>query len=250
MTDSRDARSDTSSGPESEDLSSLARQIDELSRQRERLIASLRPAGGLRPPDDLLEQSEQLKEENRRLKERVSRLLESDPEALLDQLHQTERTLAERNAEIQQLRRTLQEGTSSSSEIQKRDLEIERLKLLLADMPRIRANGEARLEEIQSLKINLADSVLEQKQLGLTNHGLLKQIAELKQEIYQHQGQVRDLSMRLDLSKRNEQALSEQEKQHAAELIRLRATSEETAEARTRLDEQYRAIFAERGALA
>ncbi|HOY68270.1 MAG TPA: hypothetical protein PLP29_15420 [Candidatus Ozemobacteraceae bacterium] len=248
MTDSRGVRPPSPTGHTPGEQEALARRLDELTRQRERLIEAL-GTGGKQPGGTGDDEHERLREENARLRDLLSRFPDTDPEKLSNRLRQAERTAAERQTELEQLRRNVLEQVVSPAEIQKRDLEIEQLKLQITDIIRGRADDDALRGEIQQLKVNLADALLEQKQLTTVNQGLLRQIAELKQEIYQHQAQVRDLSMRLDLSKRNETALSEQDRRRTDEMTAIRTTSAEVAESRTKLEEQVRELTAERARL-
>ncbi|HEY9069803.1 MAG TPA: hypothetical protein VIV61_06065, partial [Candidatus Ozemobacteraceae bacterium] len=249
MTDSRGTRPPSSSSHAPGEQEAFARKLEELTRQRERLVEAL-GSGGQKPAEAEREEFDRLREENGRLRDLLSRYPETDPDLLTKRLHQAERLAAERQSELQQLRRNVLEQVVSPAEIQKRDLEIEQLKLQITDIVRGRADDEALRGEIQQLKVNLADALLEQKQLTTANQALLRQIAELKQEIYQHQAQVRDLSMRLDLSKRNENALSEQDRLRADEMAAVRATAAATAEAKAKLEEQLRELTSERARLA
>lgn len=244
MTDTRDTRHVSNPDHRIEDMDSLAREIDELARQRERIFQALRPAGRS-SQDNLTERTEKLENENRLLKERLAGLSEPNTGPLADKLRKTEQLLEERSLELQQLRKQGSSDAALLEEVKKQNGEIERLKSQLTDGHREQPDMASLREELHRLKINLADSIIEQKQVGSTNQDLLKQIFELRQEVFQHQSQVRDLSLRLDLSKRNEQALSEQEKQQEIELVKLRACADEVNDAKTKLMQQLKSLSAE-----
>lgn len=230
MTDPRAPRHTSDPDRNIEDMDALAREIDELARQRERIFQSLKPGAGSAVPG-LTERAERLEAENRQLKERINTLalVESNAGSLADRLRRTEELLEERTFELQQMRVQSASEAALLEEMKKQNAEVERLKARLADADREKPDLAALQDELRRLKLNLADAILEQKQAGATNQDLLKQIFELKQEVFQHQSKVRDLDARLDVSKRNEQALSEQEKKQEIELAGLRTVAKESA---------------------
>ncbi|MBP7633897.1 hypothetical protein KBA41_06980 [Candidatus Ozemobacteraceae bacterium] len=246
MTDPRDPRRTSDPDRSIEDMDALAREIDELARQRERIFQSLKPGAGP-SASGLAERAERLEAENRQLKDRINALalVESSSGTLADRLRRTEELLDERTRELQQLRLQSASEAALLEEMRKQNTEIERLKARLADADKEKPDVAALQDELRRLKLNLADAILEQKQAGATNQDLLKQIFELKQEVFQHQSQVRDLDARLDVSKRNEQALSELEKQQKLELASLHTTVEESTRQLDRLQEQHKTISAE-----
>ncbi len=246
MTDPRAPRHASDPDRSIEDMDALAREIDELARQRERIFQSLKPGAGPAAAG-LAERAERLEAENRQLKERINALarVESNAGPLADRLRRTEELLEERTFELQQMRLQSASEASLLEEMKKQNAEIERLEARLADADREKPDVAALQDELRRLKLNLADAILEQKQAGATNQDLLKQIFELKQEVFQHQSQVRDLDARLDVSKRNEQALSEQEKKQELELAGLRVVAEESARKIDSLQEQLKTISAE-----
>jgi len=226
-------------------MDALAREIDELARQRERIFQALKPTSAPAAAG-LAERADRLEAENRQLKERITALAESSSGPLADKLRRTEELLEERTHELQQMRLQSASEAALLEEMKKQNAEIERLKARLSEADKEKPDIAALQDELRRLKLNLADAVLEQKQAGATSQELLKQIFELKQEVFQHQSQVRDLTARLDLSKRNEQALSEQEKKQQLELAALRAAVEESARQIDRLQEQTQSLSAER----
>lgn len=225
-------------------MDALAREIDELARQRERIFQALKPGSAPAAPG-LAERAERLEAENRQLKERITALAESGSGPLADKLRRTEELLGERTRELQQMRLQSASEAALLEEMKKQNAEIERLKARLSDADKEKPDIAALQDELRRLKLNLADAVLEQKQAGATSQDLLKQIFELKQEVFQHQSQVRDLDARLDVSKRNEQALADQEKKQEIELAALRAAAEESTRQIDRLQEQLQSLSAE-----
>ncbi len=246
MTDPRAPRHTSDPDHSIEDMDALAREIDELARQRERIFQSLKPGAGS-TASGLTERAERLEAENRQLKERINALalIESNSGPLTDRLRKTEELLEERTFELQQMRLQSASEAALLEEMKKQNAEIDRLKARLADADKEKPDVVALQDELRRLKLNLADSILEQKQAGATNQDLLKQIFELKQEAFQYQSQVRDLNARLELSKCNEQALSEQEKKQELELAALRASAEESSRQIDRLQEQLKSLSAE-----
>lgn len=244
MTDPRDTRRTSDPDRSIEDMDALAREIDELARQRERIFQALKP-GNNAASSGLAERAERLEIENRQLKERIAALADSSSGPLTDKLRKTEALLEERTLELQQLRLQSASDAALLEEMKRQNAEIERLKGRLADADREKPDITSLQDELRRLKLNLADSILEQKQAGATNQDLLKQIFELKQEVFQHQSQVRDLSTRLDVSKRNEQALSELEKKQEIELASLRSATEESAGQQEKLQLQFKNLSAE-----
>lgn len=245
MTDSRDTRNPSVPDQKIEDMDSLAREIDELARQRERIFQAMRPAASRSSQESLSARADKLETENKILKERLAEVTSSNSVNLAEKLRKAEQLLEERTSELQQLRKQGESDAALLDELKKQSDVIEQLKSRLADARNDQAGVVPLQEELRRLKINLADAVLEQKQAGAANLELQKQIIELKQEIFQHQSQIRDLSARLDLSKRNEQALSVQEKQQEIELLRLRTSSEDSTQQKTQLTQQLKTVSAE-----
>ena len=82
-------------------MDALAREIDELARQRERIFQALKPTSAPAAAG-LAERADRLEAENRQLKERITALAESSSGPLADKLRRTEELLEERTHELQQ----------------------------------------------------------------------------------------------------------------------------------------------------